>query len=179
MLGLSTVGHDLPMTSRAPSYPFVPKSNTHLRAGHYWPIPLSNGRFSAGVVVAVPTKEQAPLGAINLRSFIAGLLAWSGDAPPIDADLRDAELLAWGGAHVKMVALDGGQITGRIDRPLNQIRTLSHRMGGTVWVYTNGTQTAPATDSERTELPIMSGWGFQFARVLSERVFVRGLDIVP
>jgi len=167
------------MASRAPNYPFVPRSNTHLKAGHYWPIALSNGRYSAGVVVAVPTKEQAPLGATSLKSFVAGLLAWSGEAPPTDADLRDAKLLAWGGAHVKMVALDGGQITGRVERPLNQIRKLSHRMGGTVWVYTNGMQIAPATDSDRTELPIMGVWGFQFASVLAERVFVRGLEIVP
>ncbi|WP_242624328.1 Mu transposase C-terminal domain-containing protein [Micromonospora kangleipakensis] len=35
-------------------YPFAPRSNRHLRAGQYWALPLRNGRFACGRVMAVP-----------------------------------------------------------------------------------------------------------------------------
>jgi len=159
------------------SYPFAPKSRTYLEAGQYWSIALSSGRYAAGVVVAVPDAGQAPDLPTGLKNFVAGVLDWSGDSEPVDEDLAGAELLNWGGAHVKMITLDDGLILGRVDRQLNQISMLSHRMGGTVWCYSNGVRTGPASQEQKRELPIMGVWGFRFARVLAESHFVRGLDI--
>ncbi|TKK74610.1 hypothetical protein FDA38_38300 [Kribbella jiaozuonensis] len=60
------------MVLRPAAYPFVPKSNAHLLPGHIWGIPLRDGRSACGVVVAVPTAEEAPHQAINSRTFAAG-----------------------------------------------------------------------------------------------------------
>ncbi|MGC4174419.1 hypothetical protein [Demequina sp.] len=160
------------MASRAPAYPFAARSNAYLQTGQFWPITLSDGRFAAGVVLAVPTKEQAPHFAFSTKSFIAGVLDWVGSREPTAADLAGAQLLTWGSAHVKTIGVDDGLITGRIDHELNQIRMVSHTAGGTVWTYSNGLRDAPATDAERRELPVMGTWGYRVAKISAERRLV-------
>ena len=66
--------------SEAPTYPFAPKSNKHLHAGQFWAIPLGDGRFAAGRIMAVPA-----FGEKDTRGFVAGLMDWIGSAAP-DAD---------------------------------------------------------------------------------------------
>jgi len=48
---------------------FKPKSNRHLRPGQFWAIPLADGRFAAGRVMAVPA-----FGEKDMRGFVAGLM---------------------------------------------------------------------------------------------------------
>src|SRR5262249_10570900 len=36
-----------------PTYPFVPRSTAYLRPGQFWAIPLSDGRFACGRVLAL------------------------------------------------------------------------------------------------------------------------------
>src|SRR6266700_932410 len=42
-----------------PEYPFEPKSNTHLLPGQFWGVPLSDGRWACGRVLAVKTQSDA------------------------------------------------------------------------------------------------------------------------
>ena len=104
------------------------------------------------------------------RIFVAGVLTWSGEAPPTTTTLAGGELYRWGDAHILTIADGGGQILGMIDFPLNEIPTRSHRSGGTVWLWVSGEKRRPATDAERDSLPSRDTWGYQFARVLSEAV---------
>ncbi|EKO87041.1 hypothetical protein LEP1GSC020_0876 [Leptospira interrogans serovar Grippotyphosa str. 2006006986] len=45
-------------------YPFVPKSNRSLIPGQFWAIPLNNGKFACGRVIAVHPFET--------KMFLAG-----------------------------------------------------------------------------------------------------------
>jgi len=61
-----------------PEYPFEPKSNTHLLPGQFWGVPLSDGRWACGRVLAVKTQPDAYFPG-NSRTFLAALMYWQGD----------------------------------------------------------------------------------------------------
>ncbi|HZP14788.1 MAG TPA: hypothetical protein VFA96_03115 [Nocardioides sp.] len=42
----------------APEYPFEPKSNTYLVSGQFWGVPLSDGRWACGRVLAVKKESD-------------------------------------------------------------------------------------------------------------------------
>lgn len=44
------LGHDQ-LVAKAITYPFEPKSIAYLRAGQFWAVPLSDGRFGCGCCV--------------------------------------------------------------------------------------------------------------------------------
>ncbi len=169
------------MASRPPAYPFVPRSNAHLLPGHIWGIPLRDRRFACGVVVAVPTAEEAPHHLINSRMFVAGLLDWVGEqllAPP---SVDDRRLLTWGFGHIKMIGANGGAVFGRRSVPLDQdgaLNGVSHRLGGTVGLYQEGRMVRAATPAEARDLPVIGTWGFTYVVRLAEHVFVDGKPIL-
>jgi hypothetical protein len=65
-----------------PTYPFVPKSNRRPRPGQFWGIPLDDGRFAAGRVMAVPA-----FGVTDRTGLVVGLMDWVGSAPPTEEDI--------------------------------------------------------------------------------------------
>jgi hypothetical protein len=95
----------------APIYPFEPKSNTHLRPGQFWAIPLADGRFAAGRVMAVPA-----FGEKDARGFVGGLMDWIGGSPPEAEALTGATVVAQGKTRVEAITNTGGAILGH--RPL-------------------------------------------------------------
>jgi hypothetical protein len=169
------------MVSRRAAYPFVPKSNDHLLPGHIWEIPLRDGRSACGVVVAIPTAEEAPHKAINSRTFAAGLLDWVGDELPTPTAVDNSQLLNWGYGHIKMIGENGGSILGQRspvhDRD-SALSGVSHRMGGTVGLYRDGRMVGVATADEARDLPIIGTWGFTYIVAIAERVFVDGKPVV-
>ena len=94
------------------AYPFVPKSNAKLWPGQFWAIPLSDGRFACGRVLAIDVDKT--YGARS--SFVAGLLDWVGPEPPTAQNIAGAPLLEIGNAHVKVIEQNGGAVLG--ERPL-------------------------------------------------------------
>src|SRR6266487_572809 len=100
------------MTSRPNSYPFVPKSNAKLWPGQFWAIPLSDGRFACGRVLAIDVDKT--YGARS--SFVAGLLDWVGREPPNADSIAGAPVLEVGTAHVRVIERSGGAVLG--ERPL-------------------------------------------------------------
>src|SRR6476661_4005553 len=68
-----------------PAYPFVPKSNRYVEAGQFWALPLSDGRYGCGRVMAVPA-----FGAKDRVGFVAGLAGWIGSEPPTEATIAGA-----------------------------------------------------------------------------------------
>ena len=161
------------MAAPAPGYPFAPKSNAHLRAGQFWAVPLSDGRFACGRVLDVQKSGDVPVPA-NSRMFLAGLLNWAGSQPPTDESIADARLIEQGFAHIKTILTTGGEVLGRRDLDADGIVPAawrSHEAGGTVWVYEGARRLRPATAADRG-LPIMSTWGYSVISVLAEAAFV-------
>jgi hypothetical protein len=94
-----------------PEYPFEPKSNKRLRAGQFWAIPLADGRFAVGRVMAVPA-----FGDRDTRGFVAGLLDWIGATPPDAEAVAGRSVVVQGKTRIEAITNTGGSILGL--RPL-------------------------------------------------------------
>lgn len=108
-----------------PSYPFVPKSNRHLEAGQYWAVPLDDGRFACGRVMAA-TSAVSPR-----MSFIAGLMDWVGPVPPTAESIAGHDVLEQGSAHIKTITQTGGEVLGC--RSLDEDRLAADPDPGSTW----------------------------------------------
>jgi hypothetical protein len=105
--------------------------------------------------------------------------------PAIQANRRDVadgeaiagcEILAQGRMHVAAISGIGSVILGQRDLErdgLTGLRQVSHRGGGTVWLYQGGQRLRLATADECRTLPVMSVWGRQVIQVLAEARFAR------
>lgn len=91
------------------NYPFIPKSTAHLESGHFWPIPLSNGKYGCGVVLA---KLQAN-GKTERKVFYAALLNWCGEEKPSAELIEGCTFLKKGALHVKAISCSGSKIIGK------------------------------------------------------------------
>ena len=161
------------MAAPEPSYPFAPKSNAYLRAGPFWAVPLSDGRFGCGRVLDVPRGGDLHVPA-NSRMFLAGLVEWVEPRPPTTDSIAGADLIAQGFAHIKTILTTGGAILGWRDLATDAIvpdRWRSHVAGGTVWLYEGARRIRPATDDDRY-LPVMGTGGYSVLRLLAEQRFV-------
>ena len=107
------------MPPREPTYPFEPRSNAYLKPGQFWGIPLSDGRFACGRVLAILSREHPdPYLMTSTKAFMAGLMDWVGDTPP-DADaIAGSKLIAQGMAHVLSIRENGRLILGCRDLAL-------------------------------------------------------------
>lgn len=90
-----------------PAYPFVPKSNRYLEAGQFWALPLSDGRYGCGRVMAVPA-----FGKKDRVGFVAGLAGWIGSELPTEATIAGAPVLLQAKAHFETISETGGSILG-------------------------------------------------------------------
>ncbi|MFT5420073.1 MAG: hypothetical protein ACI9D5_000814 [Candidatus Endobugula sp.] len=93
-------------------YPFSPKSTSYLEPGQFWAIPLSNGEYGCGIVVA----KLASLhdhSKIETRLFLAALINWHGEQLPIPEEIQNLEILEVGAAHVKTILTTGGVVLGK------------------------------------------------------------------
>jgi hypothetical protein len=155
------------------AYPFEPRSNAHLEAGQFWGIPLSDGRFACGRVLAVP-RSPDPAYPVNARTFLAGLLDWVGDAPPTSASIAGATSRAQGFVHIKAIRENGGVVLGTRPLELDGIEPgqwLSHPIDRVTWVYAGATPIRPA-GLDDAGLPVIEGWGFKLIERLAEGAFV-------
>jgi hypothetical protein len=126
-----------------PEYPFVPKTTAHLAPGEFWSIPLSDGRFACGMVLAVGGSADA--GAESRTAFIGGIVDWVGDNSPTADAVAGSSVRDVGHAHVRCIAEGGGAILGC--RPL------------------------PADMPEAGA--IRSYWGLRYPTIRAEQLFVR------
>jgi len=81
------------------AYPFVPKSNRYLKAGQFWALPLSDGTYGCGRLMAVPA-----FGAKDRVGFVAGLAGWIGSEPPTEATIAGAPVLLQAKAHFETIS---------------------------------------------------------------------------
>lgn len=125
-------------------YPFHPKSTGRMKAGQYWAFPLRYGGFACGVVIALRRNGEA----VDRRIFLAGLLDWTGSAPPTSREIEGLGLRERGYAHIKAITENGGDILGEVTPS---------------WGYP---EVVEPTDS-------ISTWGFGVVRVYGEKYFGR------
>lgn len=150
-------------------YPYVPRSNARLRPGEFWAIPLKTGRFACGIVLAV-ARVPSPDYVVSTRAFLAGLLAWEGDAPPTPRALADVRLAGQGFAHVKTITEIGGRILGRLPdsdavRPALWQSAPGEGRGA---VYAGIEWLRQATPAD-ADLPPIVAWGFGHMRAVAEQ----------
>jgi hypothetical protein len=161
--------------AQPPDYPFEPRSNAYLVPGQFWAVPLHDGRFGCGRVLASSRNiDDSELLAPSRMNFLAALMDWVGNHPPTEGDLVGVKLLAQGVAHIKTIRETGGVILGCRDLSLDGItglREVTHRAGGTVYLYEGATRLRAATREEAASLPILSTWGFRVIEGLAERHF--------
>jgi len=157
-------------------YPFEPRSSARLLAGQFWAVPLSDGQYACGRVLHVPRKaDPEPSLYLNTRIFLAGLMDWSGSGPPDSQAIAGCGILAQGSMHVAAISDTASVILGWRDLELDGLtgrREVTHRAGGTVWLYQGGQRLRPATAYERRTLPVMSVWGRRVIYLLAEHHFV-------
>jgi hypothetical protein len=83
----------------------------------------------------------------------------------------------WSGrVHVTAITDTGSKILGQRDLGqdgLSGLLQVSHRGGGTVWLYEGGKRLRAATRQEQQTLPVMSVWGWRVVVLLAERHLLR------
>jgi len=122
--------------------------------------------------VPLPGDPHVPA---NRRLFLAGLVDWVGVAPPDAESIAGAVLLDNGMAHVKTIQETGGQILGVRSLDLDGVTGLlrvSHRSGGTVYVYEGAVRLRVATREEAATLPVLATWGYRSIVHKAERAFI-------
>jgi hypothetical protein len=93
-------------------YPFVPKSAAALVPGQFWSIPISDGRFGCGRVLAIDRGRA--YGARVL--FTGAVLDWIGDEPPTSEAIAGRAAIGVGVANVRAINANRGEILG--ERPI-------------------------------------------------------------
>lgn len=100
-------------------YPFVPKSNRFLRPGQFFAVPLSDGRYAAGRVTAVPI-----FGPKDHTGVAVGLVNWSGDRPPVASDLAGRKVLVQAKTNYRVISRTGGAVLGERRLELDGIKPI-------------------------------------------------------
>jgi hypothetical protein len=142
-----------------PSYPFKPKSATNLSPGDFWALPLSDGKYGCGRVIAL--KPSSGTGSRSM--LLAGLMNWVGSSLPTTEGLAGYATLAQGQIHLRSIWESGGEILG--NRPLaeDQIQPdgfLSESPGGNCMLMKGYEVVRPATAEEQRVLPVFTTWGY-------------------
>ena len=86
------------------AFPFMPKSTRWLERGQFWALPLADGRFGAGCVIGSHLTLE---GERSTRLFVAGVIDWIGEHPPVASDLTGRSIVAFAFAHIKAITTCG------------------------------------------------------------------------
>ncbi|MCB1664119.1 MAG: hypothetical protein H7A02_01160 [Pseudomonadales bacterium] len=113
------------------NYPIKPKSTSTMVQGQFWSVPIGDGRFSCGVVLALVEKS----GKKDPRIFLAGLLDWVGPLPPSAEELDKCSVLEKGFAHIKTITETGGALLGKLEINLGSPEVVSETDSINTWGY--------------------------------------------
>ena len=165
------------MLRRSVKYPFEPKSTAYLEPGQFWALPLSDGRYGCGQVLAVrPAIPGDPNLPLSSRVFLAGVLDWVGASPPRAATIEGRDILAYGNAHILAIRESGGQILGVGEVPDDLYKVRTAAIGGEVYQGWNPVKLDPG--QAISDLSTLSTWGFNVAHNLAEMLFVEKREII-
>lgn len=159
-----------PMKHNRLSYPLVPKSANWLIPGQFWALPLSDGTFGCARVIEVPGAETR----YSRMEFLAGVLDWHSTVLPTSDSIAGARCMNQGHAHIRAITRTGGEILGFRELAADAITPWLFR-GAEFWknseVYRGLTPVRPQTPKD-DDLPILSTWGYDVARIFAETRFV-------
>lgn len=150
-------------------FPFVPKSTASLEPGDFWSIPLPNGRYGCGRVLAL----QPKVGPGARSMLIVGLMNWSGNAPPRSDDLPGRGLAERGQIHISCIQRTGGEILGSRRLDLDGIGPalfLSEAPGQRCLLMQGYDYTRLATEQEQATLPVWCTWGHLYMQKKAEAI---------
>ena len=159
-------------------YPFIPKSTTFMREGHFWDIPLSNGQYACGRIL----QFDYSTGKKNSRSFLAGLIDWVGDNPPTYETIAGAGLLVQGFTHVITFVRNNWSIIGfrsLVEDHIEPITMLDQMPTKNCWIRKGYELIRLASIEERKSLFIQSTWGYSEIKIYAEAYFVTKKPPVP
>lgn len=146
---------------------FIPKSTSSLRPGHFWAVPLDDGRFACGRVLQLNT-EKIPT---PKRAFFGGLHDWVDDALPTSSAIAEAGFIAYGVMHIKAITETGGQVLGEcplLDRDDYCPVLMSSQGGPGAMILQGSSPIRLATKDEWGQLPVLGMWGYTFIKSLAE-----------
>lgn len=149
-----------------PDYPFIPKSTSHLKPGHFWAFPLREKKYACGVVLQLVHKDS--------RTFVAGLLNWTGSIKPFGDELKDCEILEHGQVHVKNIVESSSEILGKISWEQSRLEiplSLSESPGPSCMLQKGTVILGKASPEQQKELKVFGTWGFRFISRLAEKHF--------
>jgi hypothetical protein len=153
---------------KRPNYPFVPISTAYIEPGHFWSIPLSEGGYACGRVIQLCVKDKKR----NSRTFLAGLMDWSGDARPTSEAIAGCSVIEQGQVHIKTIKENGGEILGFRDLALDGIEpSLFRDSWGATYVQRGFDCLRPFDRKKDADLPVFSTWGFGVIKILAEKKF--------
>lgn len=159
------------MKQKLPTYPFVPKTANWLLAGQFWALPLSNGTFGCARVIEVPPAETRR----SRVEFLAGVLDWHSTVLPIPDSIAGIKCLDQGCVHIRAITRTGGEVLGFRDLAADGIEPWLFR-GAECWkdsqVLRGLIPVRPQTSND-DDLPVLSTWGYNVARLIAESHFVK------
>jgi hypothetical protein len=158
------------MKQKRLTYPFVPKTINWLRAGQFWALPLSDGTFGCARVIEVPPVEFRR----SRVEFLAGVIDWHSNVAPTSDSIAGARCLKQARAHIRAITRTGGAILGFRDLAHDRIDPWLFR-GAEVWINSQvfqGLTPVRAQTPGDDELPVLSTWGYNFARLIAEKRYV-------
>jgi len=138
-------------------------------SGEFWAIPLSDGTYACGVVVMAPLRERSA----SRVMFLAGLLDWWSPRAPTHDAIAAAPCLAQAKLHVEGIGFYGGNVLGVLGPgsvPILPWLFRGARMPENSHVYLGLSPQREQRPSD-DELPVISTWGYDFARLVAERNF--------
>jgi len=138
--------------------------------GTFWDILRHDGSYAAGIVL-----QNAPVDHPgHTRMFLAGLLDWTGDAPPSVEQLVGVKLVRQGFAHIFTIVKNGGMVRGCIDLDdagLEPMLTRNSEDGPNVRLVQGYIDMGPAkARPDWRSLPICSTWGYRVIVKLAEQI---------
>jgi len=159
---LVAIAKKRPFTNMDIKYPFIPKSNSKLKPGHFWPIRLSDGNFACGLVLDVPCDKKKS----NSRMFYAALLSWTSALKPTSQSLESSvmKILDQGHAHIKTITIQGEAIEGLIDLKKAKLKIAflvdSDDYSPNSYVYKGFQIIRKSTRQDHKNLNTQSTWGY-------------------
>ena len=160
------------MATKAPEFPFSPKSTAQLKSGMIWDIPLRDGSYACGRVLHLEGKYRK-----RARfDFWGGLLRWHASVCPSIEAIAGAPILWQGTFDVRSLARSGSRILDILPLECDGLvipPVLTSRLNGMVMIGYDDYR--PATDEEFRTLPIkLIGEDNDSFRKIAEEVFLDG-----
>jgi hypothetical protein len=140
--------------------------------GQFFDIPLSNSQYACGRVLQFDYSS----GKKDSRSFLAGLMDWTGDQLPNADSIAKTKLLYQGNVHIRTIAFIHGQIRGfrsLEEDGIEPLLELSHMPVNDCWLKRGYEWLRPATLEERQTLYIQSTWGLGVIAIKADMYFVK------